>query len=689
MKLRTKFSIPLVILIVSISLFLNYLFIRSEEGKLKNYIKMFGISLAKNLASNSQFGVLIGSKAELKIPVESISKEKDVVFAFILDEKNRGEVLAHSNPDEVGEVYNDTHSSNMLDADDITVLQYTYGPSQEEIFDISVPIFNKKKGDKKSFDSFLEEDGEELFLDEELPGKEEKVTMVKNGVARVGLSLAPLQSSIMQMKRKLYKITIAMIIILLLVLTSIFRVVTKPILQLAEAAKNIASGDFSHKVNIKSRDELGTLSKSFNYMSGRIDQSMKNMELTSNFNRSLISANNLSELLNTILIEVLNAQHVNNGAIMYFDTKNGSFVVRGAGTFLNYHKTLAKDKRFIEWFNKNNHVTNIERYLEKFTTDFAREYDEMTNLGVTMIIPLYAKEEVIGLFNFGHKGSGGKFSDTNIRFLTNLIQSAVIAIDNIILREKEAENEILKYELEFAKRVQESLLPSANPDISGLDIYTYSMPAKDVGGDYYDFIEFKESGGLAISIADVSGKGVPAALYMASTRGLLRSVAIDDRSSHDTLSKINELLFEVCDTKAFVTMFYAVMNYKTKTLSFANAGHTYPMHYKNGNGSSEKKCSYLVNNGLPLGVASVQNYSSDSVVLNKGEMVLFYTDGVVEAMNDSDELFGFDRLEELVDAHGHLSAKDFVETLLAKLSEFVGDIQFQDDLTIVALRVTD
>jgi serine phosphatase RsbU (regulator of sigma subunit)/HAMP domain-containing protein len=686
MKLRTKFSIPLIVLIISVSILLNYLFIRAEEKRLKSYIKKFGISLAKNLSSNSEFGVLVGSKAELKQPVESIAVEKDVVFAFVLDTKKRGTVLAHNKEDEVGRVYNDTHSLESLNSNEILIRQYIYDPATgEEILDISVPVFNEFKKKIRIEDPDLY--GEELFSENILEEEGTETVKVKNGVARVGLSLTPLHNSISTMKRKVVIITLCMIFVILIVLTSLIRVVTQPVLTLVEAAKKIAAGNYTHTVKIDSGDEIGVLAKSFNHMSLNLFQSMKRMELTSDFNRSLISANNLDELLETVLYEILNARKIRDGAIMFFDNKRKRFVVKGTEAFLGLHLRLSRDEMFLEWFKDHKKVVNIEDYLEWFASDMSVEYDKLKNLGVSMIIPLHAKDEVIGIFSFGKKMSGEEFSESNIRFLSNLTQSAVIAIENIVLREKEAENEILKFELEFAKRVQKSLLPHTNPEIKGLDIHTLCIPAKDVGGDYYDFIELKE-GGYGISIADVSGKGVPAALYMASTRGFLRSVALDDRSSHDTLSKINELLYEVCGAKTFVTMFYAVIDSESRRFTYANAGHAYPLLYKlNGNGRAN--CSYLSNNGLPLGVAVSQNYASDSITLNPGELVLFYTDGIVEAMNDSRELFGFERLEELVKKYGHLSAKEFVDNTMRELRIFIGDNPLQDDLTLVAMRVMD
>ncbi len=698
MKLYAKFSIPLVILVVFVSILLNYIIIRSEEERLYDYINKFGVSLVSNLASNSELGVFTGNETYLEKPIKAISKEKDVVFAFVLDVeasgvagddawnvKERGKVLAHSDQSEVGKVYSDSYSEKALDAQGVTVVRRFYPPAGEDILDFSAPIFKevKKKPKKESFDALLEEGGEELFFDKPAGENEPAAKLVKKGVARVALSLAPLQTTIAQMKRKVLWVTISMVILLLVVLTSLFRFITKPIMLLADAAKKIAGGDYAQRVVVKSNDAIGTLGESFNYMSDNLNQSMKRMELTSNFNQTLILANNLSELLDTILAEILNARKINSGAIMLFNNQRNLFVVKGTSELYTFHKALAKNSNFLDWFIQSRNISDAQEYLERFENELNNEYNELRKLGVVMTIPLHTKDEVIGLFSFGAMAGGKEYSDADIKFLSNLIQSAVIAIDNIILREKEAESEIMKFELEFAKKVQESLLPEANPNIQGFDIYTLCIPAKDIGGDYFDFIQLNE-GGLGISIADVSGKGVPAALYMASTRSLLRSIAVDHQTSCSTLTRINDLLFDERSTNTFVTMFYAIIDSKTKTLNYTNAGHTFPLHYKD----HSKACSYLINAGLPLGIASPQNYNSSSVTLAPGELILFYTDGIVEAMNEEDELFGFERLEALVNKYGHLAAKDFIDKTMEELMLFVGENPFQDDLTIVAMKIT-
>ena len=132
-------------------------------------------------------------------------------------------------------------------------------------------------------------------------------------------------------------------------------------------------------------------------------------------------------------------------------------------------------------------------------------------------------------------------------------------------------------------------------------------------------------------------------------------------------------------------MFYAVIDSKSKKLTYTNAGHNFPLHYKDDG----KICSYLINTGLPLGVVSAQEYSSNCVELKPGELILFYTDGIVEAMNEKRELFGFDRLEELVKKYGHLSAEEFVNMTMKELNDFVSEVPFHDDLTLVAMKITD
>jgi serine phosphatase RsbU (regulator of sigma subunit) len=251
------------------------------------------------------------------------------------------------------------------------------------------------------------------------------------------------------------------------------------------------------------------------------------------------------------------------------------------------------------------------------------------------------------------------------------------------LRQTTAEKERLVKEIEIAKGIQQSFLPDSNPDITGLDVAAISLPARVVGGDFYDFIRLaKDKWGLVI--ADVSGKGVPAALFMALSRTLVRSTAQGAILPSDAINHANNLILQDSKASMFVTIFYAVFDSGTSTLKYANAGHNPPLLVT----GSENKVALLKAQGVPLGILSDIKSTTDEITLKKGDMVVLYTDGVTEAMNASGEQFEMERLDRVTVDNRHLSADAIMEKVRGELSLFTGSQPQYDDITIMVLKAT-
>jgi steroid delta-isomerase-like uncharacterized protein len=248
------------------------------------------------------------------------------------------------------------------------------------------------------------------------------------------------------------------------------------------------------------------------------------------------------------------------------------------------------------------------------------------------------------------------------------------------LRVAEArERERIEQELQVARRIQQAALPKEVPPLEGWQITPYYQPAREVGGDFYDFLEL-EDGRLGLVVGDATGKGVPAALVMASARSMLRAVAPACDSPGDVLRRVNEPLVTDIPQNMFVTCFYAVLEPKSGHLVYANAGHDLP-YLRRRSGEAEE----LRARGMPLGLMSVSSYEEKEIVLEAGEAALFYSDGLVEAHDPKGEMFGFPRLRALIAEHGEQrSLGDF---LLEELHSFVGEgWEQEDDITLLTLR---
>jgi serine phosphatase RsbU (regulator of sigma subunit) len=248
------------------------------------------------------------------------------------------------------------------------------------------------------------------------------------------------------------------------------------------------------------------------------------------------------------------------------------------------------------------------------------------------------------------------------------------------LKQEANARERIEQELHVARRIQQASLPESVPELEGWEISPHYLPAREVGGDFYDFHLLSE-GRLGLVVGDATGKGVPAALVMSTTCGMLQLAAhaLDSSSPGEVLERVNEALLARIPTNMFVTCFYAILDPESGSLSYANAGHDLP-YVRRGSGTEEVRAR-----GMPLGLMPGMSYEEKEIVLNAEDIALFYSDGLVEAHDPKGEMFGFPRLRALVADHG--KEHSLVDSLLEELYSFVGEGREQeDDITLLTLR---
>jgi serine phosphatase RsbU (regulator of sigma subunit)/predicted ester cyclase len=248
-----------------------------------------------------------------------------------------------------------------------------------------------------------------------------------------------------------------------------------------------------------------------------------------------------------------------------------------------------------------------------------------------------------------------------------------------LLEQERIERERIEQDLRVARSIQQASLPKEVPTLEGWQIAPYYQPAREVGGDFYDFFEL-EDGQIGLAVGDATGKGVPAALAVTASCSMLRAVAQDSGySPGEVLGRVNETLVARIPPNMFVTCFYAILDPNSCTLSYANAGHDLPYLWHAG--AAEE----LRARGMPLGLMPGMEYEEKQIVLQEGDSALLYTDGLVEAHDPQREMFGFPRLQALVAEHGEQQALgDF---LMEELYSFVGESwEQEDDITLVTLR---
>lgn len=302
--------------------------------------------------------------------------------------------------------------------------------------------------------------------------------------------------------------------------------------------------------------------------------------------------------------------------------------------------------------------------------------------GVKLAVPLVSQGELIGLINLGPRLSEQEYSADDRKLLDDLATQAAPAVRVAqLVREQEIEarqRERLEQELRVARLIQQTLLPKAVPNLPGWEVSAYYQPARAVGGDFYDFLYFPD-GRVGLVVGDVTDKGVPAALVMATTRTLLRGAAERLVAPGKVLQRVNELLHVDIPPKMFVTCLYAVLDPATGHLRYANAGHDVP-YRRTADGVVELRAT-----GMPLGLMPGMEYEEKEAILVPGESVLFYSDGLVEAHSPTGDMFGFPYLRELM--AGHPGGATLVTYLLDQLANFTSaGWEQEDDVTMVTLE---
>ncbi len=305
-------------------------------------------------------------------------------------------------------------------------------------------------------------------------------------------------------------------------------------------------------------------------------------------------------------------------------------------------------------------------------------------LHASLMVPLVFQDRVIGSLNLGEKKSGKAYNREDIDLLRTLAHQGAVAIENARLFQENLEKQRMEEELNIARDLQMSMLPSVCPQIAGFTIAATSIPAREVGGDFFDFIELGEER-LGLVVGDVTGKSVSGALVMAASRSVFRMLSDEQLSVGDIMIRANKRIKKDIKSGMFVALLYAVLDGSNKILSFCSAGQTQPIHFSPKTG--EAHLMETEGDRFPLGILDEADYQETRLKLERGDRVVFYTDGIVEAMNKQKEIFGFERLQDVVRTAGKMSADPLLKEILDNVSRFVGGAAQHDDLTVIVVSV--
>lgn len=296
-----------------------------------------------------------------------------------------------------------------------------------------------------------------------------------------------------------------------------------------------------------------------------------------------------------------------------------------------------------------------------------------------MVAPIISNDEVIGVFDL-ESDHLNAYTQDDLQVLLLLASQVAIIIEKVMLHEQLIEKKRLEGQLEVARQVQLELLPAHDPELEGFDICAWNFSTEEVSGDYYDWVSIYEDQ-IGIVIADVSGKGVPAALLMAFLRASLRAAIHIGYAPHISMAKVNYLLWESIERNQFVTAFYGVLDASNKTLAYTNAGHNPPLLM-----DADGTARFMERGGLPLGMFKATRYYEYYQPIEPGQLLVLYTDGVTEATGTKGEEYGRERLEAAVRAGRHLSARDLITAIQQDVLAWTDGRGATDDMTFFIVK---
>ncbi len=314
---------------------------------------------------------------------------------------------------------------------------------------------------------------------------------------------------------------------------------------------------------------------------------------------------------------------------------------------------------------------------------FNPHYDKITGYHTQTILTLpmrNPKQKIIGVVQLVNK-KGSTFTRRDEQLLNALASQAAISIENARLYAQELEQQLLNRELEMARNIQRSFLPDTVPQLVGWDIAYHWNPVREVAGDFYDFYPMKD-GRLAILIADVSGKGIPSALFMALTVTVLRFGMSLGLHPAEMIKRANDLILHHQRSRMFATVFVGYLDLKTGVIEFASAGHNPPLLYR----AASQTCEEITAAGVAVGVFKSAVYEESTIKLEENDILVLFTDGITEIINADEEEYGEQRLSEVICENAPLPAEDLAAKIIQEAGDFAAEQGAFDDETLIVIR---
>ncbi len=404
------------------------------------------------------------------------------------------------------------------------------------------------------------------------------------------------------------------------------------------------------------------------------------------FSNEVATVVGLENILDTMKETFVESLKVKQYGLFLKESGSDSFkLARQKGLTVDEFKI---NSTFLEHYLKEKQNASQRLLIEQneFDLFFPEQSKVLKNQQIFTVIPMILKTRVIGLLLFGLKHSGSQFAGKDLDLLNAAAAQSAIALENARLYQSEAEKIKLERDLDLARKIQQGLLPQCIPFLNGLDICGEMIPAMQVGGDYFDMIPVSDKQ-VFIVVGDVSGKGLSASLYMTKLQTMIQLSCAEGKSPKEILIDVNQKIFASIDRSSFVTMTLALFDVETRTVRFCRAGHVPLLKAMNGTVKSFRTQGIGV--GLEKGELFSRTLNEEEVQLQQGQIFAFFSDGIVEAMNEQNDLFGEEKLSELLKNQTEKRSSEIVNNIWGSLKKFRGSAEQNDDMTMVIVKVRD
>ena len=412
----------------------------------------------------------------------------------------------------------------------------------------------------------------------------------------------------------------------------------------------------------------------------RLKSAVEELSILNDIATAIASTQSLDQITNLIVKKCVKHLIAEQGSIQLVDEKD--FVspfhtmirVRDS---IDDQDSLRFDKQISNWILEYKKPLLINEF--KREEKIALEGDSFLKIRSLLSVPMIIKGKMIGILSLFNKLAKDGFNENDQRLLSIIAGQSANVIENSRLFEEEKKFLLIQQEIQVASEIQKNLLPQEMPSIKGYDIYAINIPAQEVGGDYYDFIKIAETK-TAVALGDVSGKGLPAAMLMANLQATLRGQLLYCNCAKDCIKRANNLLHKSTSISKFVTLFFGIIDTENNTLTYCNAGHNKPIFIING------EINKLDKGGLLLGCIEDSEYDEEEILFEKGSTLVIFSDGITEAMNEAEEEYGDERLENILMDNIKESSQEIIKNIINDVKLYVGNNRQSDDITIMIIK---